>query len=214
MASETVDPIDWSHPPPSWAVPWASRAKYKSVQLSHSRDSILQPCNLQHARQPPCLCGHSGYKGIKYVYLNALLLILNKRCIFCHSRYYKKYLHRVTPDSRRGTRNACIKWLQMQGAAREILASSDSRCKALHKKYLHRVTPDARRGVAKKINIARVPTVRGNGKKLLEIFVWQTETVSVNTTSVVWRFSEQRFKASPALQSFTAQIVSRQPVIL
>ena len=21
MASETVDPIDWSHPPPSWAVP-------------------------------------------------------------------------------------------------------------------------------------------------------------------------------------------------
>ena len=62
MASETVDPIDWSPPGTLMrSTPWAPRAQYKSVQLSHSRDSILQPCNLQHARQPPCLCGHSGY---------------------------------------------------------------------------------------------------------------------------------------------------------
>ena len=33
MASETIDPIDWSHPPPSWAVPPERlRALYKSVQ--------------------------------------------------------------------------------------------------------------------------------------------------------------------------------------
>ena len=59
MASETVDPIDWSHPPPSWAVPpepRTPRAEYKSVQPQ--RDSNVQS---QQARQPPCLCGHSGY---------------------------------------------------------------------------------------------------------------------------------------------------------
>ena len=44
------------------STPWALRELYKSVQLSHSRDLILQPCNIQHARQPNCLCGHSGYK--------------------------------------------------------------------------------------------------------------------------------------------------------
>ena len=33
MASETVDPIDWSHLPPSWAVPPERlRGYYKSVQ--------------------------------------------------------------------------------------------------------------------------------------------------------------------------------------
>ena len=33
MASETVDPVDWSHPRPSWAAPpELLRAQYKSVQ--------------------------------------------------------------------------------------------------------------------------------------------------------------------------------------
>ena len=44
---------------------WAPRAYYKSVQLSHSRDSILQHCNLHQARQPPCRCGHSVYNSQK-----------------------------------------------------------------------------------------------------------------------------------------------------
>ena len=41
MASETVDPIDWSHPPPSWAVPTelhvlhGVNAAYKSQVLLH-----------------------------------------------------------------------------------------------------------------------------------------------------------------------------------
>ena len=38
MASETVDPIDWSHPPPSWAVPLG--------RLVHS----INQCNLRGNR--------------------------------------------------------------------------------------------------------------------------------------------------------------------
>ena len=38
MASETVDPIDWSHPPPSWAVP--------PVRHVHS----INQCNLSGTR--------------------------------------------------------------------------------------------------------------------------------------------------------------------
>ena len=37
MASETVDLTDWSH---LGSTSWAPGALYKSVQLSHSRDSI------------------------------------------------------------------------------------------------------------------------------------------------------------------------------
>ena len=55
MESETVDPIDWSHPPPSWAVP--------PERLVHS----INQCNLSAGTErattaceaPPCLCGHS-----------------------------------------------------------------------------------------------------------------------------------------------------------
>ena len=45
MASETVDPIDWSHPPPSWSVPpelhvlYGVNAAYKSQDLVHNRNS-------------------------------------------------------------------------------------------------------------------------------------------------------------------------------
>ena len=53
MASETVDPNDWSQPQSSWEVPpLTSRDSIKSVQPQ--RESNVQP---QHARQPPCLCG-------------------------------------------------------------------------------------------------------------------------------------------------------------
>ena len=58
MASETVDPIDWSHAPPSWAVP--PERFVHSINQCTQRDSNVQP---QHVRQPPCLCGHSGYYG-------------------------------------------------------------------------------------------------------------------------------------------------------
>ena len=36
------------------------------MQLSHSWDSILQRCNLQHVRQPSCLWGNSS--GRKYLF--------------------------------------------------------------------------------------------------------------------------------------------------
>ena len=38
MASQTVDPIDWSHPPPSWAVP-PERLVHSINQCSLSRES-------------------------------------------------------------------------------------------------------------------------------------------------------------------------------
>ena len=64
VASETVDPIDWSHPPPSWTVP-PERHVQSSNQCNLSGTRTMQP---QHARQPPCLCGHSGYEIlIKYI---------------------------------------------------------------------------------------------------------------------------------------------------
>ena len=60
MVSEMVDPIDWSHPPPSWAEP--PECHLHSInQCKPQRDANMQP---QHARQPPCLCAHSGYKTI------------------------------------------------------------------------------------------------------------------------------------------------------
>ena len=58
MASETVDPIDWSHPQPSWAVP-PERHVHSINQCNLSGTRTFKP---QHARQPPCLCGHSGYE--------------------------------------------------------------------------------------------------------------------------------------------------------
>ena len=56
MASESIDPINWSHPPPSWAVP--PERLVHSINQCTSAESNVQP---QLARQPPCLCGHSGY---------------------------------------------------------------------------------------------------------------------------------------------------------
>ena len=59
MASETVDPIDWLHHPPSWAVP--PQRLVLSINRCSSETAVIRSCNLQHARQPPCLCGHSGH---------------------------------------------------------------------------------------------------------------------------------------------------------
>ena len=56
MASETAYQIDWSHSLPSWAEP-SERLVHSINQRSLSRKSTFQP---QHARQPPCLCCHSG----------------------------------------------------------------------------------------------------------------------------------------------------------
>ena len=42
------------------STPWEPGAWYKSVQPQ--REKNLQP---QHVRQPPCLCGHSGYNLYK-----------------------------------------------------------------------------------------------------------------------------------------------------
>ena len=67
MASETVDPIDWSQPPPSWAVP-PERLVHSIIRWS-TATAGFRSCNLQHERQPPCLCGHSGYyiKNLRFI---------------------------------------------------------------------------------------------------------------------------------------------------
>ena len=78
MASEMVDPIDWSHPPPSSAEP--PERLVHSINQCTQLDSNVQP---QHVRQPPCLCGHSGHKitkrhVIENICLRYLLNLLEK----------------------------------------------------------------------------------------------------------------------------------------
>ena len=60
MAPETVVQIDWSRSPHLWAVP-PDRFVH-STNWCSSATAGIRSCNLQHARQPLCLCGHSGYK--------------------------------------------------------------------------------------------------------------------------------------------------------
>ena len=43
MASETVDPIDWSHPPLSWAAPPKLHVLYGVKAAFKSQDLLHQP---------------------------------------------------------------------------------------------------------------------------------------------------------------------------
>ena len=66
MASETVDPIDWSHPPP-YTGQYLLSSTYCTVQygLQITRLTALtemRTCDLRNARPTHGLCGHSGYK--------------------------------------------------------------------------------------------------------------------------------------------------------
>ena len=86
MASETVYLIDWSHPPLSWAVP-PGRFVH-SINRCSSATAGIRSCNLQHAKQPPCLCGHSGYEEI--VILKKYLCEM--KCINCVLNSSDSYL--------------------------------------------------------------------------------------------------------------------------
>ena len=48
MASDTVDPIDWSHPPPSWAIPPELHVLHGVNAAYKSQDLVNQP-GLEHA---------------------------------------------------------------------------------------------------------------------------------------------------------------------
>ena len=65
MASETVDPIDWSHPIPyTGQYPLSSTFCTVHCGLQITRLAALsQPrtCDLRNARPTHCLCGHLGY---------------------------------------------------------------------------------------------------------------------------------------------------------
>ena len=54
MASETVDPIDWSHPPPSWPVP-------PELHVLHGVNATNKPEDLLH--QPRLEHASTGMKG-------------------------------------------------------------------------------------------------------------------------------------------------------
>ena len=43
MASESVDPIDWSHPPPSWSVPPELHVLHGDNAAYKSQDMLQQP---------------------------------------------------------------------------------------------------------------------------------------------------------------------------
>ena len=64
MASETVDPIDWSHPPPLWAVP-PDLHVLLGVNAAYNRNTCcITGARTRadgHARQTHCQFGHSGY---------------------------------------------------------------------------------------------------------------------------------------------------------
>ena len=64
MASETVDPIDWSHPPP-YTGQYPLSSTYCTLQcgLQITRLTALsqrRSCDVRNARPTHCLCGHSG----------------------------------------------------------------------------------------------------------------------------------------------------------
>ena len=48
MASETVDPIDWSHPSTSWAVPPEIHVLH-GVNAAYKLQNLLQQPGLEHA---------------------------------------------------------------------------------------------------------------------------------------------------------------------
>ena len=48
MASETVDPIDWLHPPPSWAVPPEFHVLH-GVNVGYKSQDLLQQPRGEHA---------------------------------------------------------------------------------------------------------------------------------------------------------------------
>ena len=48
MASETVHPIDWSHPPPSWVVPTDLHVLH-GVNTAYKSQDLLQQPGLEHA---------------------------------------------------------------------------------------------------------------------------------------------------------------------
>ena len=48
MAPETVDPIDWSHHPPSWAVPPELHILHR-VNAAYKLQDLLHQLGLEHA---------------------------------------------------------------------------------------------------------------------------------------------------------------------
>ena len=62
MTSETVDPIDWSQPPPSWTVPPVLHGVNAGLQIARLADATGARTGIPgYAKPTHCLCGHLGY---------------------------------------------------------------------------------------------------------------------------------------------------------
>ena len=85
MASETVDPIDWSQPPP-YTGQYLLSSTYCTLQcgLQITRLAALsQPrtCDLRIPRPTHCLCGHPGYKV--FISTQGIRYLINKFWKYC-----------------------------------------------------------------------------------------------------------------------------------
>ena len=66
MASETVDPIDWSHPPPSWAVP--PERLVHSINRCNLATAGIRSCNLATFSMWGNHLAHAATQGINHFY--------------------------------------------------------------------------------------------------------------------------------------------------
>ena len=91
MASETVDPIDWSHSPP-YTGQYPLSSMYCTVQcwLQITRFTALtemRTCDLRNARPTHCLCGNSEHCTIRVHASHALHTPSTRFTLTTHSKY-------------------------------------------------------------------------------------------------------------------------------
>ena len=73
MASETVDLIDWSHPPPSWAVPHELQVLH-GVNAAYKLQDLLQQPGLEQSstsmpvRRTACVATQGFGKRLKMIF--------------------------------------------------------------------------------------------------------------------------------------------------
>ena len=84
MASETVDPIDWSHPPPSWAVP-PERVVHSINRCSSATAGILT-CNVATFSMRGNHLAYAATQGMS-LSLVTLVIVATSVLLRCYSAY-------------------------------------------------------------------------------------------------------------------------------
>ena len=99
-----INYLQYSTEVAQWGTPSCSRLQPQpatperivhSINRCSSDTAGIRSCNLLHARQPPCLCGHSGYKCIFPFFVTSLLslsiiffYIMNNPVIVTGTNYF------------------------------------------------------------------------------------------------------------------------------